>query len=67
MVYVSGNMMMYYVQNDKRRHVSPDVFFVRGIPNTERNAYFVWVEGKGPDVVFEISSTSTRKTDTGTK
>jgi len=67
MVYVSGNMMMYYVRNDKRRHTSPDVFFVRGIPNTYRDAYFVWLEGKGPDVVFEISSASTRKTDTGRK
>ncbi len=67
MVYVSGNMMMYYVQNDKRRHVSPDVFFVRGIANAERDAYFVWLEGKGPNVVFEISSETTSKIDTGTK
>src|SRR5688500_16670092 len=27
-VYVSGNMMMYYVPGDKRKHVSPDVFVV---------------------------------------
>ena len=67
MVYVSGNLMMYYVQNDKRRHTSPDVFFVRGIPNTYRDCYFVWLEGKAPDVAFEISSASTRKTDTGRK
>jgi Uma2 family endonuclease len=67
MVYVSGNLMMYYVKNNKRRHVSPDLFFVRGIPNTDRKCYFVWEEGKGPDVVFEISSKTTTKTDTGTK
>lgn len=67
MVYVSGNLMMYYVKNNKRRHTSPDLFFVRGIPNTDRKCYFVWEEGKGPDVVFEISSKSTIKTDTGTK
>jgi Uma2 family endonuclease len=67
MVYVSGNMMMYYVPNDKRRHTSPDVFLVKGIPNTYRDAYFVWVERKGPDVIFEISSASTRKEDTDKK
>jgi Uma2 family endonuclease len=67
MVYVSGNLMMYYVRNDKRRHTSPDVFFVRGIPNSERRCYLVWEEGKGPDVIFEISSKSTYKTDIGTK
>jgi hypothetical protein len=60
-------MMMYYVPNDKRRHVSPDVFVSKGIPNTYLDVYFVWVEGKGPDVVFEISSASTRKVDTDKK
>ncbi len=67
MTYVSGNMMMYYVRNDRRKHISPDVFVSRGIPNTYRDAYFVWVEGKGPDVAFEISSASTRKVDTNKK
>jgi Uma2 family endonuclease len=68
MVYVSGNMLMYYVRNDKRRHRSPDVFLVKGIPKEgRRDAYFVWIEGKGPDVVFEISSASTRKEDLVTK
>ena len=62
-VYVAGNMLMYYVPNDKRRHVSPDVYLVKGIPNRYRGAYFVWIEGKGPNIVFEISSRSTRKED----
>ena len=30
-VCVSGNLMMYYVRGDKRRHVSPDVFVVHGL------------------------------------
>ena len=47
----------------KRRHVSPDVFLVRDIPNKDRDAYFVWEEGKGPDVVFEYTSKSTRNED----
>jgi Uma2 family endonuclease len=68
MVYVSGNMLMYYVRNDKRRHRSPDVFLVKGIRKEgRRDAYFVWIEGKGPDVIFEISSASTKKEDLVTK
>jgi len=62
-VYIAGNMLMYYVPNDKRRHVSPDVYLVKGIPPRYRGAYFVWIEGKGPNIVFEISSRSTRKSD----
>ena len=30
--YVSGNMLLYCVPGDKRRHVSPDVFVARGCP-----------------------------------
>jgi len=63
MVYISGNMFLYYVPGKKRRHVSPDVFLVRDIPNKDRDAYFVWEEGKGPDVVFEFTSKSTRDED----
>ena len=63
MVYISGDMFLYYVPGKKRRHVSPDVFLVRDIPNKDRDAYFVWEEGKGPDVVFEFTSKSTRNED----
>jgi Uma2 family endonuclease len=69
MAYVSGNMMMYYVQGDKRKHVSPDVFVTLGIPDDgrRRDAYFVWEEGKGPDFVVELTSKSTRREDQGGK
>ena len=30
-VYVWGNMMLYYVEGDRRKHISPDVFVVRGV------------------------------------
>jgi Uma2 family endonuclease len=62
-LYISGNMFLYYVPNDKRRHVSPDVFVTRGIPDTYRAAYFTWVEGKGPDFVVEFTSPTTRRED----
>src|SRR5277367_6209 len=62
-VYVSGNMLMYYVEGDKHKHVSPDVFVVRNLDKTLRPNYLVWQEGKAPDFVIEISSASTRKED----
>jgi Uma2 family endonuclease len=63
-VYVSGNMLMYYIPEDNRRHVSPDVFLVRGVAkNTPRDYYLVWEEGHAPDLVIELTSASTRNED----
>src|SRR5262245_50917607 len=30
-VYVSGNLLVFYERGNRRRHVSPDVFVVRGV------------------------------------
>jgi Uma2 family endonuclease len=65
-VFVAGNMFVYYARGDRHVHVSPDVFVVRGIPrqgNPERRRYLAWEEGKGPDVVIELTSESTREED----
>ena len=64
-VYVSGNMMMYYVEGDPRKHLSPDVFVTFGVPKDEpRDAYFTWLEtDRVPDLVIELTSKSTRKED----
>jgi Uma2 family endonuclease len=66
-IYVSGNLLYYYVPGDKRRHVSPDVFVVRGVPNHRRKYYLAWEEGKHPSVVIELTSSSTRREDTRKK
>jgi Uma2 family endonuclease len=63
MVCVSGNLLIFYVPGDKRRHVSPDVFVVRGVPRRQRDNYLVWEEGRAPDLVIELTSRSTRKED----
>jgi Uma2 family endonuclease len=65
--YVSGNLLLFYDPKDKRKHLSPDCFVVFGVPNQERINYLTWEEGKGPDVVFEITSSSTRSEDTRKK
>ena len=67
MVYVSGNMLMYYVLGDKRKHVAPDVFFVRGVPKDKpRDYYLVW-EDAAPDLIIELTSASTKSEDLGKK
>jgi len=62
-VYVSGNLLIYYVKGDKRRHISPDTFVVFGVPKHPRPNYLIWEEGKSPDVAFEFTSSSTRNED----
>jgi Uma2 family endonuclease len=63
-VYVSGNMMMYYVEENPEKSISPDVFVTRGIPKLpERDIYQIWREGKGPDVVIEVTSRRTALID----
>jgi Uma2 family endonuclease len=65
-VYVSGNLLVYYIPGDRRRHVSPDVFVVRGVPKHNRPYYLIWEE-KPLQVVIELTSKSTRREDLGRK
>lgn len=62
-VYVGGNLLIYYEEGNPRSSVAPDVFVVFGVPKHKRRVYQVWVEGKGPDVVLEITSHTTRRRD----
>jgi Uma2 family endonuclease len=66
-VYVSGNLLLFYEKGNRRRHVSPDVFVVKGVPKGNRLNYLVWEERKAPDVVIELTSSSTRNEDIKTK
>ncbi len=62
-VCVSGNMLMYYEEGNRRKHVSPDVFVVLGVTKKERENYLIWEEGKAPDAVIEFTSKSTKRED----
>lgn len=63
-VYVSGNLLVFYEEGNRRKHVAPDVFVVRGVPKLPlRDHYLMWREGKGPDVVIELTSKTTRAED----
>ena len=67
MVYVSGDLLMFYEEGNGRRHLAPDVFVVVGVSNQKRDNYLIWEEGKGPDFVVEVTSKATRKEDEGKK
>ncbi len=66
-VYVAGNLFVYYAEGDPGQVVAPDVFVVKGVPKRDRRIYQVWKENKAPDVVFELTSRSTRQEDLGPK
>lgn len=66
-VYVSGNLFVYYEPGNRLRHLSPDVFVVRGVPNHNRDYYLIWEEGRGPEVVIELTSRSTKGEDVDDK
>ncbi len=61
-VYVTGNLLVFYDRGNKRRHVSPDVMVVFGVPKGDRPNYLVWEE-KPPAVVIELTSSTTRRED----
>ncbi len=65
--YVSGNLLLYYVEGDPKKCVSPDCLVAFDRPAGRRRIYKTWEEGKVPDVVIEVTSSSTRREDQVTK
>ena len=66
-VYVVGNLLVYYQQDDPKKTVSPDLMVVFGASKHVRSSYQLWEETKAPDFVLEIASESTYRTDRGEK
>ena len=62
-VYISGNIIMYDIEEPDRTAVSPDILVSFGIGKKARRTYKVWEEGKTPDFVMEFSSRRTYYTD----
>ena len=67
LTYVSGNLLLFYQERNRRKHVSPDVFVVRGVEKHQRENYLLWEEGHAPRFVIELTSSSTRREDTHKK
>ena len=66
-VHVCGDHLFFYEEGDKHVHLSPDLYFVRGIPAGERPQYFLWIEKVAPQFVLEVSSDSTVDRDLNEK
>jgi Uma2 family endonuclease len=66
-VYVGGNLLLYYVEGDPRKSVSPDVLVTWGIRKGRRKTYRLWKEGRAPGFVIEVTSDTTRTEDLGKK
>ncbi len=66
-VYISGNLMMYYIKGNPRKSISPDVFVAFGVGKKQRRTYQIWNEGKPPDFVLEFSSENTYRNDLNAK
>jgi Uma2 family endonuclease len=66
-VYVGCNLLVYYWERHPSWYIVPDNFVVTDVDPGERRVFKTWEEGKSPDVVFEVTSKSTRRRDTNYK
>ncbi len=57
-VLIACDLLWYYDPSDSRRCIAPDVFVAFGRPKAPRHSYREWLEGRAPQVVFEIHSPS---------
>ena len=69
--FAGGNMFVYFSMDQVRRkhYRGPDVFVVLNVDGTrDRDSWIVWQEdGRYPDVIIELASPSTIRTDLGMK
>jgi Uma2 family endonuclease len=62
-LYVSGNLLIYYVEGDPKKRIAPDIFVARGVEKRQRRIYKLWEEGVAPQVVIELTSRQTWRED----
>ena len=66
-VYVSGDLLVYYEPGNPKKFVVPDVFIAKGVKPKARRIYKIWQEQHAPDAVIEVTSRKTRRKDHTTK
>lgn len=66
-VFLSGNMNLYYEEANPNKWYAPDLPVAFGVPNHERQSYQVWKEKVFPQVIIEVASNRTWKTDISEK
>jgi Uma2 family endonuclease len=62
-VYVASDLLVYYQEGDPKKFVVPDDFVVLNCEPGQRRTFKIWEEGRVPDVVFEVTSRSSRTAD----
>ncbi len=62
-VYVASDLLLYYSQNVPAYYVVPDAFVVFDCSPDMRRIFKTWEEKRVPNVVFEVTSRSTRRED----
>ena len=66
-IYVTGDMLIYFVEGDPSKSIAPDVFLIPNLDKRFRTSYFMWLEGQVPTFIMEITSNSTWRDDIGRK
>jgi Uma2 family endonuclease len=62
-VYVGTDLLVYYKEGDPSKFIVPDDFVVLDCDPRPRRTFKIWQEGRCPNVVFEITSRSSRDED----
>ena len=62
-VYVASDLLLYYEEGSPTKFIVPDCFVVLNCATHRRRTFQTWKEGRFPDVVIEVTSRSTSRTD----
>jgi Uma2 family endonuclease len=62
-VYVTGNLLFYYVEGVAEECIAPDIMVCFGVPKGDRRIYKLWEENVIPSLIIELASHSTFKKD----
>ena len=60
---VFANQFFYYIENNPKARVAPDVMVVFDIPKKLYGNYKLWEGKQAPAIIFEVTSAGTRETD----
>ena len=62
-VYVASDLLLYYEEGSPTKFIVPDCFVVQNCATHLRRTFQTWKEKRVPDVVIEVTSRSTSRTD----
>ena len=62
-VYVSGDLLVYYLEGNPKKFIVPDVFAVKDCDPGFRRVFKIWDEGREPNAAIEVTSRKTKRED----